>query len=343
MSCISTSSLSVLVNECALESFNPSRGIRQGDPLSPYLFIMCMEYLGCLIEEKCSKGLWCPLKASRGNIKISHLFFIDDLILFAKARVLLTKNCSNARNRSNNPDSLPSSPNWNAIMVGFPNFSKGIWWRTGNSSKKSIWMDNWICGQPLKELIEGPLTREDMQLTIANFRINNDWRWESLSFALPPCIKEKIRAIPVQEFGIGKDVLMWKFTKDGDFSTNSAYLSIKAEMGVENTFKGAWIWKLDTLPKIMSYLWLCMHNSAPVREVLTGRVKWSKPLEGWFKLNSDGASCGNPSKAGGGGLIWDCSGKWLKGFARSIGFATSGTTKFWALRDGLKLALSEGI
>ena len=83
-SCILTSSLSMLVNGCTLEEFNPSRGIRQGDPLSPYLFIMCMEYLGCLIEEKCSKDLWCPLKASHGNIKISHLFFAYDLILFAK-------------------------------------------------------------------------------------------------------------------------------------------------------------------------------------------------------------------------------------------------------------------
>ena len=73
------------------------------------------------------------------------------------------------------------------------------------------------------------------------------------------------------------------------------------------------------------------------------QVKWSKPPEGWFKLNSDGASCGNLGKAGGGGLIRDCSGKWLKGYARSIGLATSVSAEFWALRDGLKLALSEGI
>ena len=84
MSCISTSSISVLVNGNALDAFNPSRGRRQGDPLSPYLFILCIEYLGNLIEEKCSKGLWCPLKASRGNLKISHLFFSNDLILFGK-------------------------------------------------------------------------------------------------------------------------------------------------------------------------------------------------------------------------------------------------------------------
>ena len=43
---------------------------------------------------------------------------------------------------------------------------------------------------------------------------------------------------------------------------------------------------------------------------------------------------------GGGGLIRDCNGIWVKGFARSIGFATSITAELWALRDGLKLALN---
>ena len=73
------------------------------------------------------------------------------------------------------------------------------------------------------------------------------------------------------------------------------------------------------------------------------QVKWFKPPAGWFKLNSDGASYGNPGKAGGGGIIRDCNGLWIKGFARSIGYATSITAEFWALRDGLKLALNEGI
>ena len=78
------------------------------------------------------------------------------------ARVLLKKYCSNARMISSNPDGLPSSPNWKAVKAGFPAFSKGIWWRVRNNSRKNVWMERWIRGQALRELIEGPLTREDV-------------------------------------------------------------------------------------------------------------------------------------------------------------------------------------
>ena len=84
MSCVTTTRISILFNGGALEPFTPSRGLRQGDPLSPYLFILCMEYLGHLIEQKCTEGVWKPLIASRDNVSISHLFFVDELLLFAK-------------------------------------------------------------------------------------------------------------------------------------------------------------------------------------------------------------------------------------------------------------------
>ena len=72
-------------------------------------------------------------------------------------------------------------------------------------------------------------------------------------------------------------------------------------------------------------------------------VCWNKPLKGWFKLNSDGASLGNPGKAGGGGLIRDSYGKWIKGYMRHIGISTSIIAEFWALRDGLMFASQLGI
>ena len=49
LSCITTSLISILLNGEKLNPFTPSRGLRQGDPLAPYIFILCMEFLGFLI------------------------------------------------------------------------------------------------------------------------------------------------------------------------------------------------------------------------------------------------------------------------------------------------------
>ena len=90
MSCISTSNIEVLFNGGALVSFNPSRGIRRGDPLSPYIFIVCMEVLVFFIQDKCNAKLWDLVKTSKGGLVVSHLFFADELVLFAKTNM---KNC----------------------------------------------------------------------------------------------------------------------------------------------------------------------------------------------------------------------------------------------------------
>ena len=72
--------------------------------------------------------------------------------------------------------------------------------------------------------------------------------------------------------------------------------------------------------------------------LVTISVRWMKPPMDWLKLNTNGASLGNPGKAGGGGVIRDSSGKWVKGFSRSIGVATSVMAECWAIRDRLTLA-----
>lgn len=88
MSCVLTISTSIFFNGGVLDHFLPSRGIWQGDPLSPHLFILCMEVLGRIIDAKCSNNLWNPVKASANGLTFSHLFFADDLLLFAKANLL---------------------------------------------------------------------------------------------------------------------------------------------------------------------------------------------------------------------------------------------------------------
>ena len=464
MSRVTSTKISILFNGEALESFNPSRGIRQGDPLSSYLFILCMEYLGHLIYKKCMEGVCKPLKASRDNIGISHLFFADDLILFAKvdedscetisevldefceesgqkvsvdksriyfspnvqaklrreicsrlgiqamanignylgfpikhkgvpwnrmnfmvervmnklagwkarflsfvgrsvlvksvmssipnyvmqaaslpahlcekldkinqdflwgstsekrrlhlvgwskiirpkeegglgiqaaraknlallaklkwrmyqekeslwAKVILRKYCLVERRRARDLDKLPASPNWRAIKAGFQIFADGICWGVGNGERVKLWIDSWIKGSSLRELIEGPLTQRetDMKLSKLLLRSIQEWKWEVLSFELPLCVKDKIKAISRQQVDRGEDVIMWKFSKDGEFTTKFAYALLNDTHQNSLPFQGQWIWKIDTLPRIVSFLWLCMHNSLLVRSMLAMR------------------------------------------------------------------------
>ena len=64
--------------------------------------------------------------------------------------------------------------------------------------------------------------------------------------------------------------MLWKHSKDGEFFAKSAYLA-NISQDPAPTFHGAWIWKLDALPKIANFLWLCIHKSVPVKDVLASR------------------------------------------------------------------------
>ena len=72
-------------------------------------------------------------------------------------------------------------------------------------------------------------------------------------------------------------------------------------------------------------------------------IGWTKPPEGWVKLNSGGLVMRNPKKAGGGGMIRSPDGEWLTGYARPLGHTNSCMTEIWALRDGLMLAKDKGL
>nr|POF12396.1 putative ribonuclease h protein [Quercus suber] len=63
------------------------------------------------------------------------------------------------------------------------------------------------------------------------------------------------------------------------------------------------------------------------------------PLENWFKQNSYGSSLSNPGKAGGGSIIRNSIGNWVRRYARAIGHTTSVAAKLRALRDGINLCI----
>lgn len=85
MACVETVSYSFLVNGSPQGNVSPSRGLRQGDPLSPYLFILCTEMLAGLCEKAQNQGRLRGIRVARGCPLITHLLFADDTMFFCQS------------------------------------------------------------------------------------------------------------------------------------------------------------------------------------------------------------------------------------------------------------------
>ena len=83
--CISIVSYSILVNGKPKGDIRPSRGIRQGDPLSPYLFLLCSEGLNRMLQKAAHNDQTRGFSLCKNGPKILTLFFADDSLLFCRA------------------------------------------------------------------------------------------------------------------------------------------------------------------------------------------------------------------------------------------------------------------
>ncbi|GKV47995.1 hypothetical protein SLEP1_g54839 [Rubroshorea leprosula] len=85
MECLSTTRMSVLINGSPTEEFKARKGLQQGDPLSPFLFLMIGEGLNGLVQKVVSEGLLRGIEVGKRGLVISLLQFADDTIIMGKA------------------------------------------------------------------------------------------------------------------------------------------------------------------------------------------------------------------------------------------------------------------
>jgi hypothetical protein len=90
--CVSTATALILVNGCHTEEFHLKRGLRQGDPLSPFLFLLATEGLNVMMTEVVNLNLFTGYTVGAHTATVlSHLQFADDTLLLG------TKSWANIR------------------------------------------------------------------------------------------------------------------------------------------------------------------------------------------------------------------------------------------------------
>lgn len=99
MICVSTVTFSVKVNSDQTQFFTPTRGLRQGDPLSPYLFILMANVFSWMMHKAIEDGSLKGIKLNRYRPTLSHLLFVDDAIIFMDGIVGECQNLSNLLNQ----------------------------------------------------------------------------------------------------------------------------------------------------------------------------------------------------------------------------------------------------
>ena len=96
MSCVTSASASILVNGSPSAPFKLQRGLRQGDPLSPFLFMLVGEVLNKVILKATNTGLWSGLEIRKNGLKITHLQYADDTLIFSEAKMESLRNIKKA-------------------------------------------------------------------------------------------------------------------------------------------------------------------------------------------------------------------------------------------------------
>lgn len=99
MQCMTTVSFGVKFNEEPLPYFQPKRGIRQDDPLSPYLFIIVANVISLLMKKATAEGKIKGIKLNRNCPTLSHLLFANDSIFFLDGKLSECQNLANILNK----------------------------------------------------------------------------------------------------------------------------------------------------------------------------------------------------------------------------------------------------
>ncbi|RAL49224.1 hypothetical protein DM860_014442 [Cuscuta australis] len=116
MECVTTASSSIMVNGEGHGFFKSKRGLRQGDPMAPTLFLFCIEYFSRMLNTKAKEGVFSYHKDC-ASLGITHLAFADDIMLFSKAKSNIVQTLMQSLDHLSSVSGLTLNPTKSNIFI----------------------------------------------------------------------------------------------------------------------------------------------------------------------------------------------------------------------------------
>ncbi|CAI9106691.1 OLC1v1005898C1 [Oldenlandia corymbosa var. corymbosa] len=234
---------------------------------------------------------------------------------------------------------------YNSIRKVWKPLLKGVRWVLNDGNQVRFWKDLWTLGQtPLCDLALGPIPADQLEWKTCRFVTQHGgWNWDMFERLLPATELMKIATTMPPSISRGRDRRLWIPAKGNDFSVTSV-MDANNLMTPQPSTGSKWSCTFGIICWMIWNWWneIVFSDSKPsctkklreisnkIREVNaamknTGRkessgvgleqklIAWMPPLEGWMKLNTDGAYDTVTGNATAGGLIRDHYGNWKGG------------------------------